>query len=63
MSEIDRNFENAEDTEKRRSCQMKTFYNQELAKYNEAKQNRREQFEYCRFRQGDNSQAIKQRNR
>ena len=35
MSEVERNFENAKEMEKKRNCEMKTFYQQELAKYNE----------------------------
>jgi len=42
---------------------MKVFYNQELRKQNSAKQERHEAFEFLRSRQGDNSEAIKLRNR
>jgi len=59
MTEVERNFESAMEKEKKRNGEIRTFYKAELAKYNEAKQNRREAFEYCRNRQGDNSEAIK----
>lgn len=52
---MDRNFEEAKESEKKRAADMSIFYKQELAKYKEAKQNRQEAFEYCRHRQGDNS--------
>ena len=56
---MEKTFESAKENEKKRNAEMKMFYTAELAKYNEAKQNRKESFEYCRSRQGDNSEAIK----
>eukprot|EP00354_Favella_ehrenbergii_P002900 CAMPEP_0170473688 /NCGR_PEP_ID=MMETSP0123-20130129/15569_1 /TAXON_ID=182087 /ORGANISM="Favella ehrenbergii, Strain Fehren 1" /LENGTH=113 /DNA_ID=CAMNT_0010742909 /DNA_START=1486 /DNA_END=1830 /DNA_ORIENTATION=- len=39
---MDRNFEEAKESEKKRAADMSIFYKQELAKYKEAKQNRQE---------------------
>ena len=42
---------------------MRGFYKQELSRQNESINDRKEAFEFLRNRQGDQSQAIKQRNR
>lgn len=45
------------------TTRMKSYYKSEHADFKATLQGRKEAFEYCRTRQGDNSQAIKQRNR
>ena len=42
---------------------MKSAYKQAYNQWQEFKTSRKEAFDFCRSRQGDNSQAIKQRNR
>ena len=56
-------IDTAKESMKERTARMKDYYKQEKKKWQAAKNDRQEAFEYCRSRQGDNSQAIKQRNR
>lgn len=60
---MDKTMEDAKESQKKRTMEMKSYYKAELKKWQEAKRDREEAFEFCRSRQGDNSEAIKQRNR
>ena len=56
-------LETARDRSDQRTATMRYYYKQELNKWKAAKQDRQEAFDYNRSRQGDNSLAVRQRNR
>lgn len=63
MQQMQETIDSAREKQNDRTVAMRKFYKFELNEFKEAKQKRKEAFEYCRTRQGDNSQAVKQRNR
>ena len=56
-------IEQAKQKQQERTDRMKQYYTAERKVWQEAKQDRKESFDYLRSRQGDNSQAVKQRNK
>ena len=63
IQQLQETIDSARDKSSQREETMRFYYKQELNKWKQAKQDRQEAFEYCRTRQGDNSQAVRQRNK
>lgn len=56
-------IEKAEQKRSQRTLRMRDYYKEEKQSFDQAKQDRKDAFDFLRTRQGDNSQAIKARNR
>lgn len=60
---LENTLEEAKRKEHSTTARMKSIYKQAYNQWQEFKTSRKEAFDFLRSRQGDNSQAIKQRNR
>ena len=60
---MNQSLENNREKEENRTKDMRMYYKDEVKKWQEAKKERQEAFEFCKSRQGDNSQAVKMRNK
>ena len=56
---MDETIETSKVKQRQLTARMKGYYDQEGRVWQDAKKEREEAFEFCRSRQGDNSQAIK----
>lgn len=55
--------EQAEQKRSQRTLKMKMYYKDEKTNFDQTKQDRKDAFDFLRTRQGDNSQAVKTRNK
>ena len=60
---MNQSLENNREKDSQRTKEMRIYYKDECRKWQEAKKERQEAFEFCKSRQGDNSQAVKMRNK
>ena len=51
----DQTIEQSKEKQRNLTARMKQYYKEECGKWQSAKQDRQDAFEYCRTRQGDNS--------
>ena len=56
-------FEKAKEKQNKKTERLKTYYKSERNNWVEAKDARKEAFDFLKTRQGDNNEAVKARNR
>ena len=56
-------FEKAKDKQNKKTERLKTYYKSEKNNWLEAREGRKEAFDFLKTRQGDNNEAVKARNR